>query len=172
MCFGLLDKTSDFNTSSLALHLFSKQFYGKTTMHNVWICIHCIELEGFWILLTSIPRQEMYLDAHRWFCFFFQRNWPKPKRRIWTCTRCWTKPFWSSTIYRNLFRAMWGTTKSIEQYNNRFNLPPKAPSIRPCRWNLNETSTVNVRIGVNLWSPWSDISKKSVYFKLKLFCVL
>ncbi len=26
-----------------------------------------------------------------------QRNCPRPKRRIWTCTKCWTRRFWSST---------------------------------------------------------------------------
>lgn len=44
-----------------------------------------------------------HLDEMAELCFcLFQRNWLKPRRRTWTCTRCWTKPSWSSTTYRDV----------------------------------------------------------------------
>lgn len=121
--------------------------------------------------------KEIDLKAHLWLFFHLQRNWPKPKKRTWTCTRCWTKPSWSSTIYRDLFRATWRAARRIQQnkWINTFskNLPPKDSSVHPFRWNFVVTSTVLVKQDVQgvQWWPAKCLFQTESYFVCTRNCI-
>lgn len=94
------------------------------------------------------------------FILLFQNNWHMPKRRILICTRCWTKRFWNSTIYRKSLHIDDHTTKSIEQEKELGWISDPAERPRPKKtmiiisnrylWQLMQIYEV-----LHVWSVWS-----------------
>lgn len=84
----------------------------KTVMQNICpvrpIVAHFLKRVAVWQIWHEMSRTVSWWSRVHHVTFFssLQRNYHMPKRRIWACTKSWTRPCRSWTAYKHTERKM------------------------------------------------------------------